>query len=189
MGCLCSDTPTPPLGKPLCHPPWATPHLTGGSSTSTDSKQDAVLVAIENSHTLLKQQIDTVVADLILLRGDHVNLTGKGCAAEQTISVLQPKMSETEKGLQALRELLRVLEERANDEEEQSHMNNIHVGGLPKTLEGSDPVHTGRMGCAASSLHSTVSFLHSCMGPQGAHTTSTSRSKSTTHGDTPVALS
>ncbi|KAJ1145217.1 hypothetical protein NDU88_011508 [Pleurodeles waltl] len=62
--------------------------------------------------------IDTVAADCMLLRVDHRNLPDKVRTAEQTI--LKPHICNPNKGLQILKELNCVLEERAEDAEGRS---------------------------------------------------------------------
>ena len=101
---------------------------------------DKILHAIANTKSTLQSKIDSVAAELGLLRADHASLSERVKTNEGTLVELQPAQKALQLQVDGLTNRVQVLENRAEDAEGRSRRNNVRIVGLPEKVEGNDMI-------------------------------------------------
>ncbi|KAJ1117915.1 hypothetical protein NDU88_006111 [Pleurodeles waltl] len=104
---------------------------TGGGLTQQD-----ILQAITASQEALETKIDTLGAEFGLLKDDHCRLAERVTVVKREFLEVLTSISDARLRLTSMEDKVRILERRAEDAENHSMRNNIHVVGMPKNLEG-----------------------------------------------------
>ncbi|KAJ1092732.1 hypothetical protein NDU88_005842 [Pleurodeles waltl] len=112
-----------------------TPVERGGDPTLQD-----VLLAISAFRVALEGKIDARASDFTVLRDDHRRQAEKVTATDKKLEELHPEIKDNTKTTQQMEKRIRALELRAEDTENRSCRNNIHVIRLPERIEKSNLV-------------------------------------------------
>ncbi|KAJ1156451.1 hypothetical protein NDU88_009170 [Pleurodeles waltl] len=90
------------------------------------------------SQKALETKIDTLGAELGILKDDHRRLAKRVTTDEKMITELPDDMTTLRKCLANMKGKVQVLEVRAKGAENRSRRSNIHVLGMPEKIEGMD---------------------------------------------------
>ena len=93
----------------------------------SEDKLDRILAAVEHTRECLESKIDTVAANLSLLRDDHKKLSERVTATERSLSEFQPTSKELQSQLHELTDRVRFLEGRVEDAQGRTRRSNIYV--------------------------------------------------------------
>ncbi|KAJ1134591.1 hypothetical protein NDU88_001042 [Pleurodeles waltl] len=102
-------------------------------------KLDLILQEIRESRAATEHRIDTIPADLGILKDDHNKLATKLRTAEVTLAELAPQHARNTETIFDLQRWIQQLQNRAEDAKGRSRQNNVRIIGISEREEGTNP--------------------------------------------------
>ncbi|KAJ1181547.1 hypothetical protein NDU88_006753 [Pleurodeles waltl] len=103
--------------------------------TTHSTQIEKVLQAVLDTRTSLEGKIDTLVAEVNILRTEHRKLADRVTTAETTLETAQPDIEEIKLRLQQQESEIQRLHKRADEAEGRSRRNNVRFLGFPEKIE------------------------------------------------------
>lgn len=134
---------SPPSSLGVPDPPILSSQTPAGEDAADDGTGPTlseVLHTIKVNHTALTGTVTEIKTDLAIMRHNVQKLRGRITETERRISDLEDIINPLLPKINIAGGKIASLEDKVDDLENRLHRNNLRLVGLPKRVEGSDPV-------------------------------------------------